>query len=108
MGDALPRRSRFPFPTKLLHFLFGHDPASRLFSAPRVWNQVGPRIDAVNHSLPRTGGPKMHRNIALGTVLLAAASFAAPRARADATFTATLSVANEVPANSSTATGSAT
>lgn len=50
----------------------------------------------------------MQRNIALGVVLLVAASFAAPRVKADATFTAILSAANEVPANGSTATGSAT
>ncbi len=53
----------------------------------------------------------MQRNIALGVVILAAASFAAPRAKADATFTATLSGTNEVPPELPTvspATGSAT
>jgi len=50
----------------------------------------------------------MHRNIALGVVLLVAVPFAAPRANADATFTATLSGANEVTPTGSSATGSAT
>jgi hypothetical protein len=53
----------------------------------------------------------MQRNIALGVVILAAASFAAPRVKADATFTATLSGTNEVPPELpavSPATGSAT
>ncbi len=50
----------------------------------------------------------MKRNIALGVVLLTAASFAAPRANADATFTAILLGANEVPPTASTASGSAT
>ncbi len=49
----------------------------------------------------------MQRNIALGVVLLAAASLAAPRAKADVTFTATLLGTNEVPATGSTATGDA-
>src|SRR5260370_26888521 len=40
----------------------------------------------------------MHRNTALAIVLLLAALFAPPRAKADATFTAILSGANEVPA----------
>jgi len=50
----------------------------------------------------------MQRNIALTVVLLAAASLTAPRARADATFTASLSGANEIPPVASPATGSAT
>src|SRR5260370_8387789 len=49
----------------------------------------------------------MKRNIPLGVLMLVAASFAAPRAKANATFTTTLSGANEVPATPSTATGSA-
>jgi CHRD domain-containing protein/PEP-CTERM motif-containing protein len=49
----------------------------------------------------------MQRNIALGVVLIAAASLAAPRARADVTFEATLLGTNEVPPTGSTATGDA-
>jgi CHRD domain/PEP-CTERM motif len=51
------------------------------------------------------GRSKMQRNIALVAVLVAAAWFAAPRARADATFTATLSGANEVAPVVSAAAG---
>src|SRR6266849_741027 len=51
---------------------------------------------------------KMKRNIALGVVLLAAALFAAPRAKADAVFAAILLGASEVPPNTSPAFGSAT
>ena len=47
----------------------------------------------------------MKRSIPLGILMLVAASFAAPRAKANATFTTTLSGANEVPATLSTATG---
>jgi len=47
----------------------------------------------------------MKRNIPLAVLMLVAASFAAPRAKANATFTTTLSGANEVPATLSTATG---
>jgi len=50
----------------------------------------------------------MKRNIPLGVLVLAAASFAAPHAEANATFTATLSGANEVPPVASAGTGSAT
>src|SRR5260370_30636241 len=47
----------------------------------------------------------MNRSVPLGILMLVAASFVAPRAKANATFTTTLSGANEVPATLSTATG---
>jgi len=50
----------------------------------------------------------MKRNIALGVLVLVAVSLAAPHAKANATFTTTLSGADEVPPVVSEATGSAT
>jgi hypothetical protein len=47
----------------------------------------------------------MKRNIALALVVLAAALFAAPRAKGDAVFEAILLGSNEVPPTGSTATG---
>src|SRR5258707_11570703 len=49
----------------------------------------------------------MNRSIPLGILMLVAASFVAPRAKANATFTTPLSGANEFSVTLSTATGSA-